>query len=304
MDLEASNRAITPDVAGRELVSDDNEIVFEIGNHEEQPDPDDLRARILNRRNHIEDNFLDQAYDLFLVKNNRTYRQWNYESFDAYVISELEMTQTTASEMIRVWKKFNKVAGLQNDEIKSIGFSKARLLTPILNKANAKDWIERAKVSKRKDLELEIKTWNDKHPKLKAIEERSPAALKALEEMKNTDFSSGPASAPPKEETLIKKAFYLYPSQLELVNTVVNEEETKTDSVKQGHNLVCALTELLVARGQFGDKKEKKPHTILALFESAFGGKVVWFKSDDQIKLIEKIMQENPDSFEKEGQNG
>ena len=300
--FEIGNREVTSTVAGRKTVSDEeNEIVFEIGN---KYDSDDLRARILKRKQTIDENYIQLAYDLFLVKHNHWYRKWDYESFDRYIISELDMAQSTAMELIRVWKKFKKDLSLQDEEIHGLGYQKAKLLRHVINPSNAGEWIERAKQVKCNELEADIRVWNEKNPKLDPIEDRTPEAMKALEASKNTDFSSPSAIANlPKSDRPIKKTFFLYPSQLELVNLVVNEEQTKTDSLKQGHNLVSALTELLVARGQFGDKDEKKPLTILALFESAFGGKVVWFKSDEQIKLIEQIMRDNPNSFEKEGSN-
>jgi hypothetical protein len=297
-------------LAGREVVSDtedNNELTFEIGKSATKVhDPDELRQRIMQRKNDIDSNFLKLAYDLFLVRNNHTYLKWNYESFDSYVISELGMVQSTASELIRVWSKFRGDLMIPEEEIYDLGFSKALLLVPVVSKKNIYDWIDRAKVKTRSALELDIKTWKVKNPKQGIVTDNSPAALAALAALKDAPDMSSPKilDTLPKEEILIKKSFYLYPRQLELVNTVVNEERTKTDSVKQGNNLVCALTELLVARGQYGDKSEKKPHTILGLFESAFGGKVMWFKSDEQIRLIEKIISDNPDSFEKEGSNG
>jgi hypothetical protein len=88
------------------------------------------------------------------VDQHKIFRHLGYSSLFVYALKELKLSEANASNFITVSRKAREVPQLK-EEIKSgnITVSKARKITPVLNKNNSCHWLKMAKALPQKQLE-------------------------------------------------------------------------------------------------------------------------------------------------------
>lgn len=310
MDFETSNGELTPTLAGREVMSDDikddsfdlvpGEKTFNIGGSKGPTDnPDIIRLRLRTARERLFREYYQVGKDLFETLHNHLYLKWDYKTFAEFVDNEVGLSLSYAKNYIKVYDKFSRELALLPEQLEGVGVSKALALTDeCIDLSNAKDWIEKAKSKTTKELREEIKL--SKPPKHRAIPRNSPEAELELAKV-HMDES---LLIDDTDDQPIMKTFYLYPKQLEFIESVLTEMPSRTKSEKQGNNLTLLILEHQAQRAEVGGKTEERPQIILDGFVATFGGMVRWFKTKGQAKAIVDFINNNPDIFREDKSNG
>lgn len=104
----------------------------------------------------LETGFIKLGERLKKIRDERLYEgRWN--NFEEFV-ADMQMSEATASRLITVYSKFILEYGMDSDEIGSIGWSTLYVLAKSVdNKKEAKEFVEKALVCKRSDLEEELR---------------------------------------------------------------------------------------------------------------------------------------------------
>lgn len=108
-------------------------------------------------KNNIEKGFLELGERLKSIRDERMYEP-QYDSFDDF-IPELKMSHATVSKLINIYEKFVVQYRLSSTVLLEAGGWTviAELLPIVKSKADAKKWIEKARLLHRNDLRIEIK---------------------------------------------------------------------------------------------------------------------------------------------------
>lgn len=309
MDFEVGNGELTPTLAGREVMSDEtkdnefellapdpNEKIFDIGKTKGiSENPDIVRHRLRTAKERLFQEYYGTGRDLFMTLHSHLYLKWGYQSFAEFVDTEVGLSLSYAMNYIRVFNKFNNDLAMTPEQLEGIGVTKALALTAnVVNRGNASEWIEKAKNKTTKELQEEIKL--SRPPKHRAIARNSPEAELSLAKAQMDES----ILVDDTDDVPIMKTFYLYPKQLEFIESVLTEMPARTKSNKPGNNLTLLVLEHQAQRAEVGGKTEERPQTILDGFAATFGGVVRWCKTKEQAKAMIDFINNNPDIF-KEG---
>jgi hypothetical protein len=105
----------------------------------------------------LENGFLKLGERLGKIRDKRMWEESGYETFELY-LEEAKITPATASRLITVYNTF--VIGYEMDEEKlsGIGWSVLYLLAKdVKNKKDAEEFVEKAMIMKRSDIEEELR---------------------------------------------------------------------------------------------------------------------------------------------------
>jgi len=186
--------------------------------------PDERRETV--RRVAVTAQLADDTLDLVLgellyeVNRNNYWTDWDtpgedgprkYKDFHEYAELELGMKRSTARYRIQVYEKFVIELDLDKDILRSLDWSKGRLLLPVIDKANADGLLK----------------------KLKEMTYREVAAM--VKEMRGLSKDTD-------SDGLATLVFKLYPEQLENVENAINIAKGMAKSEKPGHalDMICA----------------------------------------------------------------
>jgi hypothetical protein len=122
-------------------------------------DPVELRERILDLRTKIETSFVELAQCLFDVHENCDFASWGFATFKEYCEEELQIKYRRCAYMVQIASKVKEL-GFSWDVLKELGWTKARVLIPVLGREEtgrtSEAWIEYAKGKTVKALEVEV----------------------------------------------------------------------------------------------------------------------------------------------------
>lgn len=281
---------VQPDSFNAEIVSDTDDPLAKV---------EDIRERILKRKNILDQQYLRLGYDLFLVYKDESYKKWDYESYADYVTNEVGISIQTADDYRRLWKFYNEMC-VDQDKLSGIGYTRARTIRSVLKRSNVDQWLEKARTLSFDNLRAEVKLERLKYPKydIKNIADIKKSELPNSNMMDSTIYVDNDGPQPlVSEESPLRKEFWLYPDQLKFLLTCLHSIEKETGSSKEGYNLICAMQELMSARIERSDKSEEKPLLFMKGFELRFGGKLLWFKTDEQANLLANLINDQKDLF-------
>ena len=110
-------------------------------------------VHLAQKLRYIESEFIEKLQE---ADSKKIFLYYQYNSLFEYAVKKLKLSESNAFNFITVARKAKEIPELKN-EIKSgnITVSKARKITPVLNKNNSSLWLEKAKSLSQKKLEKE-----------------------------------------------------------------------------------------------------------------------------------------------------
>lgn len=178
-----------------------------------------LRREIVELRRNIDGSRWELAMRLFRVRDRALYSQWGYPTWEKFVNTEVGMSVRTADLLASIYVFFGqKLAEKIEDakeretmiqQVKDLGWSKAKHLVDVCTEKDYGDWIELGKKLTVNELETEVK--------------------KAL-----TTQHGGDADDVPSMKT---KSYKFSEGQLDMVEQALEIAEKSSGSKKKSHNL-------------------------------------------------------------------
>lgn len=192
------------------------------------PEADALRQEILDKRSLVDNAYWDLAGDLQRVWKEDLYLGWGFADFATYASQELGYKPRSAQYLVTIADYFGTLPAEIQDWVKSLGWSKAKEL---VGRVKVENW-------------LEIKDKIEGLSVVKIIE-----FFKGSGSGKGKD--SGSSSAPSETQ---RKAFALFPAQIENVEKAIELAKQQAKSDKDGHALDLICTSFMSQGG--GDTLE------------------------------------------------
>lgn len=193
---------------------------------------------------------------LYEVTQNKYWRVWNktfadgtsrpYESFDEYVEKELGFRRRKAYDLIDIYKTFIVELGISSEQLKSISWSKARLVTKVVDSHNADEVLKK----------IENMTVLEIRGMVSVMKETGTSAIKTPTEM----------------DSLVRVTFQLAPEQAENLAHALEVASTISGSEKPSHNMDLICTDFLSSSFVGGiEGSLAKLDAIKSSVERAFG---------------------------------
>lgn len=188
---------------------------------EDTCDHEDVRRKILALRDRSESDAWELGVVLEEAYTNDLYRSWGFDSWKEYVEQELDIHIRKAQYLVKIQKWFTRMTPAIQKWVRELGWTKARMLMPVVDQSNAAEW-------------------------------RNRVAGKTVEQIKkmvsaDRDGSSEPGSDTGDggdgeiQEKARRRSFSLFPDQDEIVTKAIEKASEVADSDKEGHlvTLIC-----------------------------------------------------------------
>lgn len=207
---------------------------------------DKIRKRILELRGNVEESNFELAERLYFVYANQLYRKWNFGTWDEYAEQEVGIGIRKANYLKKIWEWFAIQVNDKElfEEIKKLGWTRAMLLTGIVNGSNKEKWLSIARNMSCKELEEEIKLFK-----------------KSLKDDKKVD-----------DETDIKHRLSvdLYNEQVVIVQEAMERAGELANTEVKGQQL-AAICQDYVATNEWMKDSKKNTGAYFAKFENLLG---------------------------------
>lgn len=264
-------------------------------------DPDTIKTRIPMLRNIAERCYIYLAKDLWNVCNRKLYTEWGFNTYDDYLVF-LGMSKEGAYRLRRIFDVLVTKCGITIPEIEGLGKSKAERLLPVVNKFNARSWIEVAKNSDYGTLLSKID--NEKRRNVGSSlsgKETTPVQQDAVAKVEIIGTDAEPELSDVidiKPKKLKVKSFQIAEDSESLLNEAINEARRITKSPSDGFNLICIAQQFLASRLTLDGKDDNRLMWFLRNFEKIYGGRLLYIKSEEAWEVLRTAVENRPDVIE------
>lgn len=156
------------------------------------------------------------------VVSGKYYKEWGFDSFDAYLDAETGYQRRKAYYLISIYTKVVQECKIDAEKLGKYEWSKVKELVPILTPKNCQSLLDKSKAMTGAEVETLVK-------------ERRPKIIHAQD----------PQPSEKSEGVLYEETFYLVKEQKDNVAKALEVAEEESGSVKKGHLLDLICTDFL-----------------------------------------------------------
>lgn len=218
----------------------------------------DVRAEVQDLRRQAEESYWDLSVGLHKVYTNSYYIAWGFQSWNEYVEADLDFQPRKAQYLVSIQEWFGRMKPEVQDWIRSMGWTKAKELVGVVNNDNAADWRSR----------LDGKSYKDMMGELKGP---SPDG---------TDEGNVTTLNPQSEDKATRKAFGLFPDQMESVTAALKKAMEIAGSDKEGHALDMICVDFLSTNGGIDNLQD-----LLSKIERQTGVSLIAYDKNEDVIL-------------------
>lgn len=273
-------------------------------NKKPSPDaPNEVRRRLKAGKGTVDKTYIQMGRDLYLAYHRRLYQTWGYDTFTDYVEKEVGIAKTRAERLRRIWTKYIKKLKVSPKELEGVGFTNAFTMMPVVDSGNVHEWMDKAKSSSWRDLDLAVQVARSPSPAAVAALAGAGAAVKTGDKIADTGMAFHDDDEAPDElkpgDLRRPWTFRMYPSQYKVVDAAVSEaRRTKPDEMAENEALAHVATEFLAARMSKEESPLVRLKFLMTTMEQVYGGKFVWIKNDAAAAFLTDSMESRPDLFD------
>lgn len=215
-----------------------------------------ISDRIRAIRGTMELNAFEVARLLWLVGENDLWKD-SYESFKDYAEIEFGFAERAGYYLRKIWQKYAVDMSAKPGVlslVEPIGWTKARILLPVVDESNVETWVEKAKVQSSKDL------------------------LREVQHARTGGEGKEPGSAEPaKQFTCTLKG-----EQIRAVDDAFDKAAKVAESDKKGHLLALICTDYSNSASAAGDSRTNVAE-VFQRTANLFGVKVLVLKQGEVV---------------------
>lgn len=264
--------------------------------------PAEIRKRLKQYKKTVDDAYIQMGRDLYLAYHRRFYQKWGYDTFTDYVEQEVGIAKTRAERLRRIWTKYVKKLKVAPKQLQGVGFTNAFTMLSVVDASNVHSWIERAKTSSWRDLDLAVQV--AKSPSGPGIDSMEVATSTGTTIVDDEVVSVDPYDNPdPPSGSDPRRSwnFKLYPSQFKVLDAAISEaRRTKPDEMAENEAVAHVATEFLASRMSKEEKPLVRLSFLVSTMERVYGGKFVWIKNDEAAQVLNAAMESNPHLFQED----
>ncbi len=231
----------------------------------------DLRRKVLSLRAKTDESYWDLAVALEDVYERGCYRAWGFESWKDYVENEIDIQVRKAQYLVQIQKWTNELSPNIQAWIRSIGWTKARMLVGKVTEENAREW--RARIDGKSVAEIE----------------------KMLKEMTSAeDDGTGPSSSDDSDEKPKGLNFKLFPLQMDNWKRAAEIAMGPAESDKPGNLLDLICTDYIASNMTI-----RSVGDLMSKYEKVLGLRLIAYnESEDRVVYGEDLIRQLDDEDE------
>ncbi len=229
----------------------------------------DLRRKVMSLREKTDESYWDLAVALEDVYERNCYRAWGFDSWKDYVENEIDIHIRKAQYLVQIQKWFNEMTPAIQNWIRSMGWTKSRMLMHVVTPENAREW--RARVDGKTVAEID----------------------RMLKESKAAGEGEGGASPSDGDDEKPKNLnFKLFPGQMDNWKRAAEVAMGPAESDKPGNLLDLICTEYISSNMTI-----KSVGDLLGKYEKTLGLRLVAYdEAQNAVVYGEELIQELEDA--------
>jgi len=242
--------------------------------------PNSLRERIPALKARVDRDYVQLARDLWTVHSLGHYKTWGFPTFNDYVV-QVGISIGSANRLRRLWSRLIISVGLRPSQLNGIGYSSAKLLSSVIDRTNATDWIEKGKTLTYRDLQAEV----DKM--------RPPALTIPPPSSTSSPASSSVISSP----FMKRRSFYLSAEQEEALDEALAESSRISNSYSENFNLYLICIKFLADCMTQEQAPDARLRFFMRHLERIHGGRVLHVRTPEAFEVLQKAIDAHPELF-------
>jgi len=257
--------------------------------------PNEIRERIKVLKKVTESCYMRLAHDLWKCFHRKLYVGYSYDTFDDYVAEEVGISRDRAYKLRRIYAVLHLKCDIPTYEIEKAERARVEMILGIVDRTNARVWLDRAK-------ELPYKTLKNK---LAAVKNRN-----ARQDPEPTDPTTPIPTTPiriacesprggPDAETMpfVKRTFRLPEDGDSLLTESLAVAQRTTKSHSDAFNLICILQQFSAHNLTLEGKKDPRKGYWLRWMEEIYGGTFLHIKNDEAWAVLADAVEKHPHLF-------
>lgn len=242
------------------------------GKTDESPGAEEIRKKLLDARNTLENKTWEFADLLFQTFDGALYKAWGYATWKDYVEKELDFGMRNVEHYVSAARWMRRMPEKVQEWARKIGPSKIRLIVTSVTPENAAEW--RKKIEGKSFREIE-----------EMVRDKASSGGKGKGKEDDDDNED-----PNKAKNM---SFKLFPKQHKNVQQAVDVAKGMAESDKPGHALDLIATDFLASNGGIETVQD-----YLKRVESATGLRLIGYDMAEKAvvfggKLIDEMNKKN-----------
>lgn len=161
------------------------------------------------------------------VVAGKYYKDWGYDSFDAYLEAETVFQRRKAYYLIQIHTKFVQECGVKTEQLEKFGWVKAKELAPIITPKNCQRLLDQTKDMTFDKIEQMVKA---KRPKIIHQGAMPPATT--------------------TDDEVYEETFYFVKEQYDNIKKALEVAGEESGSTRKGHLLDLICTDFLASKAE------------------------------------------------------
>jgi len=256
-------------------------------------DPEAIRARISILKTVTERCYMRLAKDLWDCFQRKLYIEYGYDTFDDYVAAEVGISKDRAHRLKRIFSVLVLKCDLSPSEIEEAERSRVELILGVVNRENARQWLNDAKLLRYKDLKTKLRHERDR---------RRPPTPAATKEERPVDITPVRLACESKQvkqikEEFVQRTFRLPTDGDTLLTEALGVAQRVTGSHSDNFNLICIAQQFLAHNITVEGKDDGRCSYFQRWMEEIYGGRFIHIKTDKAWDVLREAIEGHPDLF-------
>jgi len=257
--------------------------------------PEEIRDRIKVLKTVTESCYMRLAHDLWKCFHRKLYVGYGYDTFDDYVAEEVGISRDRAYKLRRIYAVLHLKCDIPTYEIEKAERARVEMILPIVDRNNARKWLDDAK-------KLPYKTLKNK-----LAEDRT---RRSKVEPEPTDPTKPPPTTPVRiacespragSETesmpFVKRTFRLPEDGDSLLTEALAVAQRTTKSHSDAFNLICIIQQFHAHNLTLEGKKDPRKGYWTRWMEEIYGGRFLHIKNDEAWAVLADAVEKHPHLF-------
>lgn len=255
--------------------------------------PGAIRERIKVYKQVTESAYMRLAHDLWKCYHRKLYVGYGYDTFDDYVADEVGISRDRAYKLRRIYAVLHLKCDIPTKEIEEAERARVEMILGVVDRTNAKKWLNRAKTLPYKSLKNKIAEIRNREAK------DDPSPTDPVRPIPSTPVKVA-CENPRGEETsttYIKRTFRLPEDGDTLLTEALAVAQRITKSHSDAFNLICIAQQFAAHNLTLEGKKDPRKEYWLRWMEEIYGGRFLHVQSDEAWAVLADAVSENKHLF-------
>jgi len=259
--------------------------------------PDAIRQRVKLLKEITERCYMRLARDLWEVYHTKLYLQYGYSTFDDYVASDVGISKDRSYKLRRIFSVLVRKCDIRPSEIEAIERSRVEMILSVVDRNNAREWLDAAKTLPYKELRNKLTR--------EQVRRRGPVpgATKPDKPETTTPVRLACEASPDSEQARVEvyrqRTFRLPEDSDTLLDEALSVAARVTGSHSDSFNLTCIAQQFLAHNLTVEGKDDGRRGYFQRWMEEIYGGWFLHVRNDEAWAVLADAVEKHPHLFGK-----